>query len=264
MSQSAANQAEREAFRKIKQLLGDVTVLVRPAGSSQSFPDFAFTKKIDGNVVDIFFEFKMNTRAPMGSSRRWRFDGEDFSVPDDTRLEELILIDALNQSKESKQKAAALLTKLRTFFDPRVTNISTSTFGVEPDTAMRQQKMLAFKNNAGPLTISGGVKDERLGKTVVDRYRRKFAESRRSKAAYSVCFFVIGNEMWFVDEYGSLNVDKQKEIARLFGVEEIPVLKDLSARVEARISPKISEKKMDVNASTRLNGRPSTSGVKIF
>lgn len=264
MSQSAANQAEREAFRKIKQLLGDATVLVRPAGSSQTFPDFAFTKKIDGNIVDIFFEYKKNSRAPMGSSRRWRFDGEQFSVPDDTRSDEIILIDVLNQSNEARQKATALLVKLQQFFDPRVQNISTSTFRVEPDTYLRQLKMVEFKARAGNLTISSGVKDERIGSTVLERYKRKFAGARRAKAAYSVCFFVIGNEMWFLDDYGRLGKKQQRSIAEMFGAEEIPVLRDLSARIEARISPRIPEKKMDVNASTRLNGRPPTRGVKIF
>lgn len=264
MSQSAANQSEREAFRKIKQLLGDATVLVRPAGSSQAFPDFAFTKKIDGNIVDIYFEYKMNSRAPMGSSRRWRFDGEQFSVPDDTRIDEMILIDVLNQSSEARQKATALLTKLQQLFDPRVQNISTSTFGVEPDTYLRQIKMIEFKAKAGNLTISSGVKDQRIGSTILERYKRKFADTRRAKATYSVCFFVIGNEMWFLDEYGRLGTEQQRSIAEMFGAKEIPVLRDLSARVEARISPKIPDKKMDVNASTRLNGRPSISGVKIF
>jgi hypothetical protein len=264
LMESAAITAERTAYRKIKQLLGNPRAIAEPRGNDMGFPDFGFTFKVEGKVVDLHFEFKMNRNAPMGSSRRWRFDGEKFTVPDAEREEEILLMLAMNSSPECINNGRRLLGELRKHFDERVKDISTSTFGVERDTKARRQKMEEFKKKAGILTIAKGIENSAFGAGIIQRYRRKWREVLRPSAAYSMLFFVIGDSIWFVDELGSLDYIQKQGIARLFGAEQIPELKGLRARVEARISPKITEGKMDVIAITRLTGDPQTQGLQIF
>ena len=78
MSERAAEQAEKQAFEKVKKLLPVQKVIASPAGSATNFPDFGFRINIGKKIVDLHFEYKMDYKAPMGSMRDWIFDGNKF------------------------------------------------------------------------------------------------------------------------------------------------------------------------------------------
>lgn len=263
---STSNSAERTAFNHIKKLIHNPTVFASPRGSDQGFPDFGISFKDNNVVVDLHFEFKMDNRSPMGSSRRWKFDGESFSVPDATREEELVLMEVMNNNPTTVINAHNMIDKLQKYFDENVDQISTSTFTIVKDKKERQEKITNFKNKAGVLTLQKGGFDPSIGPSIIQRYKRKFAAAIRPRAQYSVLFFIIGNHMWFVDEHGHLDFDNKKMIARMFGAEEIPALRedDLRAQLEVRISPRPVDGKLDVNASSRLISTPNTKGLQIF
>lgn len=264
MAEVSSKGAEKTAYMHVKKLISNSTTFALPKGSDQGFPDFGISFKDGKEIVDLHFEYKMNSRSIMGSSRRWRFDGREFSVPDNTREEESVLIDVMNNNPTTVVNAHNMIDKLQEYFDPGVDSISTSTFGIIKDKKERAEKITAFKNKAGVLTLQKGGFDPSIGPSIIQRYKRKFKEVIRPRASYSVLFFIIGNHMWFVAEHGSLDYDKKKMIARLFGAEEIPVLDDLRAQLEVRISPRPIDGKLDVNASSRLVSAPSTPGLRIF
>ena len=53
MSERAAEQAEKQAFEKVKKLLPVKKVIASPAGSATNFPDFGFRIVINKKNVDF-------------------------------------------------------------------------------------------------------------------------------------------------------------------------------------------------------------------
>ena len=133
-----ADASENNAFNKIQDILLGSDAFAKPAGSSKLFPDFGFTVMLGERKADIFFEFKQNDKAQMGSgSRDWIFDGSTFKLPiraqDD--LEKVDLIDIINNTPAAISKAKLILKDLQTYgvsssSNKIITNISSGSFGI--------------------------------------------------------------------------------------------------------------------------------------
>lgn len=255
---SLADQEERAAFLKIKKILGNPRSFAAPAGSSPRFPDFGFTMKIEGEVVDLHFEFKGKS-ARMGSCRRWRFDGDRFYTKEDPTPDEEITIAALNTSEKTVDNAKKLLVDMQSI-EPDVQEIHNGSFTIVKDMKVRKTKLDAFQKLKNR-QLATKIVDPSIGESIVERYKRKFRSVKRAKAKYSVLLMVVHNKMWFIDESGTLDEEQKRMLARLFGAESLPLLPSLEAQIECRVST--SGPKIDTIAEARLTKIPS-GGLEIY
>jgi hypothetical protein len=79
---------------------------------------------------------------------------------------------------------------------------------------------------------------------------------------------MIGNEIYFVADQGSVPASTRNALLDRMGVKSIPVLNNLKAQLEVRIQPRglsAPDKpvSIDVMSSFRLSGKPP-GGAKII
>jgi hypothetical protein len=259
-----ADRAERQAYLSVKRLLGNPRSFQQPRGSAAGFPDFGFTLNTYEGRVDLHFEYKKNRKARLGSTHKWKFDGDTFFYDHNPTEEEELIAAMLNKTPVAKANGQRILQGMQNHFDSRITEVSGTSFNVETDVKVRAKKIAKFKQKVNPLTIAPPIVLTDDEDVVLSRYKRKFKKSIRPTTQYSVLFMLIGNEIWFVDEHGYLPEEHKKMIARLFGNENIPVLKSLATQIEARISLGTVRPRIDVVAESRLVNSGITPGYTIF
>jgi len=264
---SAAQQAELRAFEKVKKLLKGAQVTSAPAGFETSFPDFGFRIQVGKKTVDILIEYKADAKAQMGSMRDWIFDGRSFKTPDLRNEEKKDLIEIMNQSSEAVQNAKRLLKDFKTYADPKINLIYSGMMTIEKDQKIRRSKLEAFAAGTKNYQIAK-IANTTLGNGIISHYKKKFKDAVSSDANYSVLLMMIGNEIWFVDEKGTLAPEEQKGFLKMLNITNIPVMRNLSANLEVRIQPRgLSAPgkpvSVDVMSSFRLNGKPG-SGATII
>lgn len=262
-----AKQAEINAFRKLKKLLGDPEAFAEPAGFDTGFPDFGFRLAANKKIVDVHIEYKADAKAQMGSMRDWVYDGKAFTTNDKKSEDKQTLIAVMNADAECKKNGNRLLNDFKTYFDRRVTKIYSGVLTIEPDKKVRRGKLLNFTHNTENYQLAK-IENATLGQKILDHYHNKFKKSIRSDADHSILMMMIGDEIWFIEETGSLDRDGKQKIAEKFGVRNIAVMNQLKANLEVRIQPRglsAPDKpvSIDVMANFRLAGRPS-AGTKII
>ena len=262
-----AQAAEKQAFEKLAKRLGDAKAFAKPAGFDVGFPDFGFRVIIDGKKIDFLIEYKADAKAQMGSMRDWVFDGTRFTSPDTQSEEKRDLIDIMNSSTECKKNGKRLLADFKKFSDPKIKKIYSGMMTVEKDQKERRRKLESFVSNTDNYQLAK-IQDNKLGNKIIEHYRVKFKKNARSEADYSILLMMIGSEIWFVDDLGSVSRDIKKKIAERFGASSLPVLNNLVAALEVRIQPRgLSQPgkpvSVDVMASFRLSGKPSNGHKTI-
>lgn len=266
-SSDKAQQAEINAYNKLKKLLGDPKAFAEPAGFATGFPDFGFQLMIDQKQVDIHIEYKADSKAQMGSMRDWVFDGSKFSTNDKNSSDKETLIAVMNNNKDCVQNGKRLLKDAKQYFDKRVSKIYSGMLTVESNKDMRRSKLLDFVHNTKNYQLAK-IESADLGQKILDHYHHKFLRSIRSGADHSILMMMIDNELWFLEERGSLSSDGKKKVAAKFGVTNIATMSALKANLEVRIQPRgLSAPgkpvSIDVMASFRLAGKPS-AGTKVI
>lgn len=262
-----AKQAEIEAFKKLKKLLGNPEAFAEPAGFDTGFPDFGFRLNVDRKDVDIHIEYKADPKAQMGSMRDWFFDGKKFTTNDKVSEDKQTLIAVMNASSDCVKNGIRLLNDAKKYFDKRVSKIYSGMLTVESDKKLRRAKLLNFVHNTANYQLAK-IENAQLGQKVLDHYHAKFKKAERSDADHSILLMMIGKEVWFVEESGSLSIGSKQKIAEKFGVQSIPTLNALKANLEVRIQPRglsAPDKpvSIDVMANFRLAGRPSAGATVI-
>ncbi len=257
---SAADQAEYDAYNKLYKRLMKPTAFVKPAGSKDRFPDFGFRIMVEGKPVDLHFEYKSDSRAQMGGMRDWVFDGRKFATKDTLNPVKEVLINIMNDTPASIAGGTRLLKDLQKYFDKRVTKLYSGTPTIEADRVKRLEKLEKFQMNTQSYVIAN-ISNEQLGVQLIDNYKRKFEQSVRKSAAHSILFFVIGKELWFVDQLGDMP-QALDHVANKLGITAIPEIKHLKANLEIRIQPKASLT-FDTIANFRLSGKPSSGAIVI-
>ena len=182
---TAADAAEKKAFEKIKKILNvsNDAVFAEPAGSDASFPDFGYRVILNNEKIDIFFEYKLDHKAQMGSMRNWIFTGGSFRVPDAENENKKLLLEIMNTTPSAKTQAKRLLNDFKKHFDPRIKQISSGMLAIISDKIKRKvqiqkfiehtyDKVRALKQmivDAGATTlieIDGGVTEHNAGALV--------------------------------------------------------------------------------------------------
>lgn len=262
-----AEQAEKTAYNNLlkKLSLTPDQAWAKPAGFATDFPDFGFRFPIGTKKIDIWVEFKADSKAQMGSMRDWIFNGTKFITPNVTPEKEE-LIELMNNTREAIANGKRLLADLKKFADSKITRIYSGTMTIESDKTKRRQKLINFANNTKNYQIAK-IDNTSLGVSVLKHYKKKFKGGIRNDADYSMLLMMIGNEVWYVDDFGTLLPKEQKQLLTRFGVTNIPVLSNLKAQLEVRIQPRgLSAPgkpvSIDVMASFRLSGKP-TPGVRV-
>ena len=273
MSERAAEQAEKQAFEKVKKLLPVQKVIASPAGSATNFPDFGFRINIGKKIVDLHFEYKMDYKAPMGSMRDWVFDGAKFkgsSAADSADPKKEQLLQVMNSTPSAIKEARRILKDLQTYFSSSVKSLYSGSLTVISNMKERKQRLFDFSTNVDNTQIAN-ISSSILGAQIKAHYHKKFLANLNSDADYSILFFMIDSTIWFVEDKGTLDRAGHLAIAKFFGVDSISVLPTLTANLEVRISPrpgaaKTDPKKfwssnttphLDVLASFRLKQKPS-------
>lgn len=258
---AAAELAEKNAFKKIRKLLGNPGVFAEPAGSEAGFPDFGFSVMINKRRIDLFFEYKADHKAQMGSMRNWIFSSGKFTVPDADDENKKLLLEIMNGTPSAIREAKRLLKDFKTYFDKGVTEISSGMLSIISDKKMRKKKAALFASNTDNYQIAN-IEDARLGKKIMDHYYKKFHKNQQAGSDGSILYMMMGDAIWHMESNGVTNAE-EKFIAKLLGAGDIPALPDLVAKLECRIQPRHTElnkpaaARIDVLAVFRLARRPS-------
>lgn len=257
----AAEQAEKKAFKVVKKLLGNPDAFAEPMGSEAGFPDFGFIMPIKGRRIDLFFEYKADHKAQMGSMRNWIFDGSKFSVPDADDENKKLLIEIMNSSDSAKREAKRLLKDFKTYVDKKVTSISSGVFSIIADSKLRKKRAAMFANNTENYQIAN-LEDARLGKKIEDHYYKKFKANKQAGSDGSMLFMMMGDTVWFMTSEGVSKAEKDA-VFQFMGATVIPPLPSLTAKLECRVQPRHTElnkpkaARLDVLAAFRLARRPT-------
>ena len=257
---AAAQLAEINAYKKVKKALGDAEAFAEPAGFETSFPDFGFRVFVNRKPVDIFIEYKADSKAQMGSMRDWIFDGNKFITnKQDPSKEELIYI--MNNNADCINNGKRLLDDFKKYFDKRITKIYSGMLTIESDQKLRRSKLITFASNTSNYSLAKIVSND-LGNKILDHYKKKFNKVRRNDAASSILLMMLGNEVYYIDRAGSVQ-DDLKTINTMLSNQPIPTMRNLSAALEVRIQPRglSSDGKpvsIDVMANFRLAGKTSS------
>lgn len=262
-----AQQAEINAYNKLMKQLGDPEAFAKPAGFGTGFPDFGFRLLINKKKVDIHIEYKADPKAQMGSMRDWIFDGQKFSTSDKQSTDKETLISVMNADSVCKKNGVRLLKDMKTYFDKRVSKLYSGSLTIESDKKKRRANLITFTQNTANYQLAK-IENATLGQKILDHYHHKFIKSVRGDADHSILMMMIGNEIWFVEERGTLDAAGKKMVAEKFGVNNFAVMNSLKANLEVRIQPRglSSPDKpvsIDVMASFRLAGKPS-AGTKVI
>ncbi len=263
-----AEQAEKNAYEKLlrKMMLSSKDAWAAPAGFSTDFPDFGFRFQVGTKQVDIWIEYKADAKAQMGSMRDWIFNGTVFSTPNLTPEKEE-LIDIMNGTPDAIKNGKRLLSDLKKYADNRITKIYSGTMTIESDKLKRRNKLVNFANNTENYQIAK-IDNTVLGQGIIKHYKKKFKSGIRRDADYSMLLMMIDNDIWFVDEHGTLIPKEQQQILAKLGTNNLPTLSNLKAQLEVRIQPRgLSDPNkpvsIDVMASFRLSGKPP-SGYRVI
>lgn len=263
-----AEQAEKNAYNNLLKKIGLTSkdAWAAPAGFSTDFPDFGFRIQIGSKQVDLWIEYKADSKAQMGSMRDWVFNGSKFTTPNPTPEKEE-LIDIMNNTPEAIRNGKRLLNDLKKFADPRIKSIYSGTMTIESDKDKRRQKLINFAESTNNYQIAK-IDNTLLGQGIIKHYKKKFKSGLRRDSNYSMLLMMIDNEIWFVDEAGQLSPKEQQQLLDKFGTNNLPTLSNLKAQLEVRIQPRgLSAPgkpvSIDVMASFRLSGKPS-AGYKVI
>lgn len=266
--ESAALLAEKNGYRKLlkKLSLTQRQAFAKPAGHGKDFPDFGFRLTIGEKKIDIFVEYKKDCKAYMGSMMDWTYDGKSYSTPNITPEKEQ-LIYVMNSVKEAKENGDRLLSDFKQYADKKISKLYSGVMTVENDKIERKRKLLAFERNTRDLQIAN-IEDASLGDIIKRHYIKKFLSKIRKDADYSILLMMIGSSIWFIDESGNLTDDEKQQLVEKFGASKIPILQNLSAKLEVRISLKNLKDKhkpvrIDVFSSLRLASNPDKQGLII-
>jgi hypothetical protein len=270
-----AKDDEKNAFKKLMNILGNPDSFAAPAGDDTAFPDFGFTVYVNKKRVDLHFEYKNSSTAQMGSMRNWTFDGKKFDASDAaTDPNKQQLLEVMNSSRVAVENGKRLLEDFQNYFDNpvrnkrqyNITKISSGMLSAEKNKDIRRKRLINFVNNTKNYQVAN-IEDAILGQKILDHYHKKFHANLNRGAAASILFMMIGNQFWFIEETGSISREEKLKICEMFGVKSVPVFPKPKAKLEVRIQPRHIDKpttpvSIDVMASFRLSGKPS-GGVHI-
>lgn len=256
---SQAIERERQAFNKVKTLLGDsVRVFARPKGFNQSFPDFGFRLQINGKNVDLHFEYKSDHHAQMGSMRDWIFNGARFLAPNAT-LEKQQLLYIMNNEPHVIEAAHKLLHSFRKHADRRISSIHSGMLGVEKNLDQRRAKLRKFIENVPNYSIAT-IRSNELGTQVINFYTRKFHENIKPLADCSYLFFIIDDTLYYVTSHGNVDPETEAILADKLKAKSFIPVSNMGAQLEVRYQPgglNNRRVRIDVMAQFRLTGKPS-------
>lgn len=265
---TAAEQKEKNAFKAVGKLLGKADVFASPAGSAAGFPDFGYSVKMGKRRIDLFFEYKADHTAQMGSMRNWIFTNSKFTVPSADLKDEnkQLLLEIMNKEPSAKKEANVLLAGFRKYFGTKMKKISSGVLSeVEPNKKMRQVKLKKFYEKAARFQIAN-IENPLLGQKIMDHYYKKFKVYQQPGAGGSMLLMMIDHEIWWMKS-DKLSKAEEELIFKMLGTKTLPKLPPLTAKLECRISPRGYSKqgdnaRIDVLAVFRLSKRPA-AGYKV-
>ena len=274
-----ADRDEALAFEKVKSILPNPTVFAAPAGSATTFPDFGFRIMLGDKKTDIFFEFKQNHTAQMGSgSRDWIFDGTSFKLPQQAQTDQdkKDLIDIMNAVDQAKTKAKAILNDLKNLASNQISSLSSASLGVLKTGEARKAGVTNYILNKKSDYQIAKIDSTIMGDKIIELYKKKFRSSLRQDADLSIAFFMIKDTIWLVDKHGDWSKSNMDQLKMYFKTNtDFSMLDNLSAKLEVRIQPRPSFKeknysdprlnsaRLDTMAMFRLSKKPS-GGSKII
>lgn len=252
-----ADESEKAAFKKVRDMLGNPEVFVEPRGSDQGFPDFGFGVQIGKKKIDIHIEYKANSKAQMGSMRDWRYKRE-FYTNDTNNAEKETLLAIMNASKDAKKNADRLLADFKNpkAFGSKLEEISSGMLSIEPNKEKRRAKLLSFIAITDNYQIAK-INNTELGKGVIAHYKKKFKKAQRSGVDGSILLMMIDNDIYLIEKNNVTDPEMVK--IQKFFKGTIPIMSSLQAALEVRIQPRHVDKTdkqvtIDVMANFRLAG----------
>lgn len=256
-----------------------------PAGSDAGWPDIGASIKLEtGEIVHLHIEAKTSRKDPMGSVRKWHFNGTKFTIPNtEEGQDNRVLLSVMNTAKEAKKNAKFILSEIKRSVGVKFLSNKTWT-SVVGNNEEKFGKLLSLlkvvkpklkgeKDSAG-MQIAR-IESGEIGALIVKHYQKKFKARAGGK---NVLMFALGNELFFMPG-PRLDSKTKKKVEDWFGVEKIPDLPktangSLEIRIQARSSTdlknglkgkfpkKFKRSYLDVNATLRWKGLPK--GVKFL
>jgi hypothetical protein len=135
----------------------------------------------------------------------------------------------------------------------------------EPDKAIRRKKIEVFAKKTKNYQLAN-IEDTNLGLKIISHYKNKFKKEVKKDADYSILLMMLGDSISIVTTQGTVDKTIKDAINARLGVDSIPKLSGLKAKLEVRIQPRGLNNKakpvsIDVMASFRLSG--TAPGVRI-
>ena len=261
-----AQLAEKKAFQQVREMLNGRT-LVAPRGFDAGFPDFGFRVELDnGRKIDLHFEYKADYKAQMGSMRDWVFNGRSFFTRDDSETKQQ-LISVMNETPQAITNAKYLLNSMQTYISRDIREIYSGSLNVIRNMDERKILLQEFATNTRSYQIAN-INDNILGKKIIDHYKTKFKRNILSTSDASVLFMMLNDKVWVMDSTYNMTEDDITQLASRFQLKDFDTLKNLSANLEIRISPRGLSRysrraSIDVMANFRLK-YPPVNGSKII
>jgi hypothetical protein len=198
----------------------------------------------------------------MGSVRDWKFDGSKFTSPDSESVNKAELLELMNGDAGCVARGKTLLSSFKQHFDQRVSEISSSMLNFISDKGERKEKLIAWTKSVDNYSLAN-IKSPTLGDKIIDHYTSKFKP--RAGADYSILMMMMGSEMWVIQADKKIPPELQRKISEALGVDDIPVLNNINAKLEVRIQPRGLNSggrvSMDVMASFRMDAKSATAGA---
>ena len=242
-----------------------------PAGSSAKFPDFGFRVPLaDGKIVYLLFEYKAESLAPFGSSRRWSYKNNTFVAVDQTDVSEVLTMEALNSIQAAKQGAQVQLERAKKYVNSSVSTLSRDmlqdvSYKNDKDKWERIFRFIGSKQQrqGDSLQILNATEYPSAFSIAENRYKAKFDEAARSlRADYVIGLVMVLDELWIWFKDRSIPDSVYKEVAKALGTDELQQFSARKGVVEARLAvPSKTKDRPDMIATVRLQ-KPS-NGQRI-
>lgn len=274
LKESPASLAHESSIAKALEYRGAV-IWAEPKGSDAGWPDVGATFMLPSGNLHVHAEVKMNKTDPMGSLRKWTFDGNQFTAPGPLTDDQIMILEIMNANESVKDRASLFLTLLQKYFDPSITNISSGSLSVIPDKQERYNRAVKFVEQAKKEFGGTGqnfqlstprIEDPRIGAGTLNHYKRKFKPKGDGE---NLMMFVLGNEMLLVEPI-TVEPSVYKDFLATMqvpSIEKMPTSFNGTLEVRAQLrgfsGQGTKPVRIDVMASLRAPGLKKISGTPI-
>lgn len=250
---SRALAEEKSAFEKIGKLTGG-TSFQDPAGFDGGFPDFGYTVTIDGQDIDLYFEYKMDDNAQMSGISTWSYKNNTFYT---TRKDDeaQTIINLMRRDQGLKKNAQYMVDIVKGLLGRKI--------GVEFNSGCLGTNKIRLIKDFDKLVegrkVLGTIKSTMLGKVFKNIYINKYKKAKIGRPNPSILLMMIDNKIWMLDKDG-VTTNQIKMVRKMLDnkSQSIPAMRSVTCTLGVRIIPR-SNGSIETKALLKLTNKVSSN-----